>query len=157
MFALRPFRILESARLSSDITALTGARIEHDFNGLPGRGIDELLISPLPVAIRRLLDATVTPALEQRADEDDRAEGQHLPAGRTNPRGYEADTDACEECCHCNHRSPQHDQVADSSTTAVPYATISLIVWPISDESNRIMTMALACMRLALRTIRSTA
>ena len=101
--------------------------------------------------------STVSPALEQRADEDDHADGQRLPARRVNSAGYEADTDAREDRCRRNHDSPQHDQAADSSTTAVPYATISLIVWPISAESNRIMTMALACMRLALRTIRSTA
>jgi hypothetical protein len=48
-------------------------------------------------------------------------------------------------------------QSALSSTAAVPYATISLIVWPISAESNRIITTAFACLSFAFFTRRSTA
>src|SRR5215470_14318813 len=47
--------------------------------------------------------------------------------------------------------------VTGSMTTAVPYATISLIVSPISDESNRIMITALAPLAVALVTMRSMA
>jgi len=109
------------------------------------------------MVLGRLLDMTVAPALEQRADEDDHAQAQYLPAGLMNSVDYEADTDAGEKRSRRDYHGSQHDQAAGSSTTAVPYATISLIVWPISAESNRIMTMAFACIRLALRTIRSTA
>jgi hypothetical protein len=149
--------ILRPERLPGDIAPLTAAWVEHHFNRVSGRRIDKSLTRPLPMIRGRLLDVTVPPALEQRADKDDHADSQHLPTRRVNPAGYEADTDTCEERCRRNHDSPQHDQAAGSSTTAVPYATISLIVWPISAESNRIMTMALACMRVALRTILSTA
>jgi len=120
--------ILRPARLSGDIATLTGAWVKHYFNGVPGRGIDKLLIGPLPVAIGRLLDAAVAPAFEQRADEDDQAKGQRLPARYMNSEGDQDDTDAREDSCHRNHDSSQHGQAAGSRTTAVPYATISLIV-----------------------------
>src|ERR1700694_3854999 len=44
-----------------------------------------------------------------------------------------------------------------SMIAAVPYATTSAIVWPSSEESNRIMTTALAPIARAFSTIRSMA
>src|SRR4029077_7151319 len=144
-------RILWLAGLCGDIAPLTGAWVKHYLNGLPSRRIDKFLISPLPAAARPLFDPTVAPALEQRADEHERAQQQYLPTGHRKTGNYEPNTDTGKNYRHRSYDGPQHDQAAASSTTAVPYATISLIVWPISAESNRIMTIALACMRFALR------
>jgi hypothetical protein len=121
-------RALGSGWLSGDIPSLTGARIEHHFNGIAARRINKFLTRPLPRGEGRILDATVPPTLEQRADEDNCTNGQRLPSRRMNAAGYEADPDAREGRRPHNHYDPQHDQVTGSRTTAVPYATISLIV-----------------------------
>src|SRR4029077_15361908 len=52
---------------------------------------------------------------------------------------------------HCDY-APVRSMIA-----AVPYATTSVIVWPSSEESNRIMTTALAPITRAFSTIRSIA
>jgi len=51
----------------------------------------------------------------------------------------------------------QRDHGRGPTITAVPYATISVSVSPISDESKRIATTAFAPMRRAFSTIRSMA
>ena len=115
-------------RRPSDVTPLTGSWVKHHFNRISCRRIDELLPRSLPIPFVRFLNATVAPALEKRADEDDEADDQRLPARPVDSRGYEADTNAREGRRYRNHDNAQHAQATGSSTTAVPYATISLIV-----------------------------
>src|SRR6185312_9397706 len=127
-----------------------------DFHCLTGRGILEALTGALPTGSggRRIM---IAPTLESRAENDRRANTHEVNAGPTGACGEQQrayrDGDGSEPE---NDRAP-HQALAFSSTTAVPYATISLMVWPISAESKRIMTMALACMSVAFLTMRSTA
>src|SRR6185437_8025833 len=128
-----------------------------DFHGLTRRGILEALAGTLPTGAggRRIM---IAPTLEGGAENDRRANAQEIKAGSARPRSKEQERARRDrDDAQAENDRPQHHPPAFSSTTAVPYATISLMVCPISAESNRIMTIALACMREAFLTIRSTA
>src|SRR6185312_6071141 len=99
----------------------------------------------------------IAPALEDSA-ENDRCSNADEIDSRSPPTRLDEQRARCDrDDARCKDQCPQHQALAFSSTTAVPYATISLMVCPISAESNRIMMMALACMSAAFLTMRSTA
>src|SRR6185369_14761827 len=119
--------------------------------------IYEAFAGGLPLAVERGVSVVVAPAFEQRCEHNDRARYQRLYAPEGNTFNAQISPERQQHASEDQHRRAQHDQLTASSTTAVPYATISLIVWPISEESKRIITMPFACMILAFLTIRSTA
>src|SRR5690349_4043628 len=94
--------------------------------------------------------------LAQDPDDHQAPHDQRLDAGKRHARQNEGGADRGHDPRDDEHSRAQH-QLTGSRTTAVPYATISLMTLPISDESKRIITIAFACMSLAFFTMRSTA
>src|ERR1700758_208033 len=107
--------------------------MKPDLEGFAGGRIDETLLGPHPVRTRRGIErlALVAALAEQEPDQHDQR------------KDTEPDRKA-------DHR-------AGSITAAVPYATISLMVLPISALSKRIMTIAFAPIAVAFCTMRSSA
>src|ERR1700761_4585812 len=111
---------------------------------------------PLDTRWRRVL--AIAPAFKGGAEEHQDGNDQQLQARNPDMAAHEQQAHHCQQQCDAEHESAPHDAYGSGSMmTAVPYATTSLIVWPISEESKRIMTMALACMMRAFFTMRSTA
>src|SRR5487761_1327491 len=116
---------------SSFVLAFAGRRILVNAGQLARRGVLEDLVRGLEVP----LPVTAVPAVPDEVA-DDREDN------------HEGKKDNLQSEVHVALRS---------TIAAVPYATTSVIVLPISEESKRIITTAFAPMARAFSTMRSTA
>src|SRR6185437_2195509 len=155
-----PASEIQGGTRGCEVVPLAFRGIEIDGRQHAGFGIDEAFAGVGPVRIGPAVAYRfVAPTLdrqrddqEQPADDELRQEQCERTANQQRDGG-----DQQQDCTDHVERDRQHARQAFSITTAVPYATISLMVWPISDESKRIITTAFAPIACAFCTIRSVA